>query len=275
MSDVKVFVAIACVLGSALLAGAQPAPAKPQQPTAKPSTAPAQAAPAPRRPAQPTVTRLKVGDFSGQPLGDVSVQISGTETTDARTDDNGVSVLRLKAGSYRLRFTHDEFITLERDITVRAGRPEEISVTLSRAPAPPPAPQPVPPPPPPPVVEPEVPAGSPANVSIPRFLDKNFIGREPLKESVVGCTADATTRVLQLHDSIATHVHPDLDEVLYVVAGTGAIRIGDQVTDVAAGSLSVIPRRQRHAIERKGKNPLIVLSTVAGAPCQAATLTRP
>jgi mannose-6-phosphate isomerase-like protein (cupin superfamily) len=271
----KGFVAIACVLGSALLAGAQPAP--PQQPTAKPSTPPAQGAPAPRRPAQPTVTKLKVGDFSGQPLGDVSVQISGTETTDARTDGNGVAALRLKAGSYRLRFTHDDFITLERDITVRAGRPEEITVTLSRAPAPPPAPQPVPPPPPPPVptVDPAIPTGSPANVSIPTFLDKNLIGREPLKESVVGCTADATTRVLQLRDSIAPHVHPDLDEVLYIVAGTGAVRIGDQATDVAAGSLSVIPRGQRHAIERKGRNPLIVLSTLAGAPCQAATLARP
>jgi mannose-6-phosphate isomerase-like protein (cupin superfamily) len=107
-------------------------------------------------------------------------------------------------------------------------------------------------------------------VSIPAFLDKNFIGRgDPLKESVLGCTAGATTRVLQLRDPLAVHTHANLDEILYVVAGEGSVRIRDQATPVSAGSLSVIPRGVPHAIERRGRNPLIVISTLAGAPCQA------
>jgi hypothetical protein len=32
----------------------------------------------------------------------------------------------------------------------------------------------------------------------------------------------------------------------------------------------MIPRGVGHAIERRGKNPLIVLSTLAGAPCRTA-----
>jgi mannose-6-phosphate isomerase-like protein (cupin superfamily) len=36
---------------------------------------------------------------------------------------------------------------------------------------------------------------------------------------------------------------------------------------VGPGSLAVVPRGVAHAFERRGKNPLIVLSMLAGAPC--------
>ena len=58
-----------------------------------------------------------------------------------------------------------------------------------------------------------------------------------------------------------------MDEIVYVVAGEGTIRIADQSANVAPGSLSVIPRGLAHSFERRGKNPLIMLSMLAGAPC--------
>jgi mannose-6-phosphate isomerase-like protein (cupin superfamily) len=109
-------------------------------------------------------------------------------------------------------------------------------------------------------------------MSIPAFLDKNFIGREPLKESVLGCSGAATTRLLQLRDPIAVHTH-DIDEILYVVAGDGAVKLRDETTVVHAGSLAVVPRGVPHAMERRGKNPLILLSVLAGAPCSAPATT--
>ena len=118
------------------------------------------------------------------------------------------------------------------------------------------------------------PSGPPVIVSIPAFLEKNFIGRDPLKESVLGCTADVTTRLLQLHDALASHKHADLDEVLYVVAGDGVVKLQDRQTPIAAGSLTVVPRGVSHEIERRGKNPLILLSTLAGAPSSAAVIAR-
>jgi len=180
-------------------------------------------------------------------------------------------------GTFRLRFEHDGFITLEREITIRNGQPQELEVEMSPAPAapspPPPAPEPAAPAP----AVPAAPSGPPVTVSIPEFLDKNFIGgRDPLKESVLGCTAASTTRLLQLREPIAVHSH-DLDEIVYVVAGDGALRLrapsGDETTVVHAGSLTVIPRGVAHAIERRGRNPLILLSTLAGAPCQTPTTT--
>jgi hypothetical protein len=102
------------------------------------------------------------------------------------------------------------------------------------------------------------------------------IGREPLKESVFGCLADSTSRLLQLREGMAEHTHADLDEVLYVVAGEGTVRVHGQSSTVTAGSLSIIPHGQPHAVERRGKNPLMVLSILSGAPCRTSqTATEP
>lgn len=218
---------------------------------------------------RPPATHLVVRDVSGTVLDGVKVTVGGPGAGRFTTDAQGVANLTLADGLYRLRFEHDGFVTLEREVTIRNGQPAEIDVALNAAR---PLPTPVPPPPTPPPAPPSSPpvaAGPPANVSITAFLDKNFIGREPLKESILGCTPDATTRLLQLRDPLALHTHDDLDEILYVVAGDGTVRTGGDVTTVTAASLSVIPRGLPHAIARRGNNPLIVLSTLAGAPCRA------
>ncbi len=161
-------------------------------------------------------------------------------------------------------------------MTIGRAQPATIMVALDAA-LPPPAPEPVPVPvaaivPAPPAEPPPAAAADrpPIHVSIPAFLDKNFIGRDPLKESILGCTAGATTRVLQLRDALALHTHTDLDEILYVVAGDGVVRVSDETMTLAPGSLTVIPRGLPHTTERRGRNPLIVLSTLAGAACPAA-----
>ncbi len=213
-----------------------------------------------------------VRDFSGALLEGVRVVINGPRTIDATTDPTGSVRTTLADGSYRLHLERQGFIALERDVTIKAGRPAEIDVALTAAPPPPPPPEPPPPPPAAPTRPAAGPSGPPVIVSIPAFLEKNFIGRDPLKESVLACTPDVTTRLLQLHDALASHKHADLDEVLYVVAGDGMVRLQDRQTPIAAGSLTVIPRGVAHEIERRGKNPLILLSTLAGAPCHAAAV---
>ena len=250
--------------GSALIAVFLASAAAAQQPPAP--------RPRPRAAQQPPASQVViVRDFSGALLDGVRIVINGPRTVEATTDRSGSARTTLADGSYRLHFERQGFVTLERDVTIKAGRPAEIDAALTAAP-PPPAPE--PPPPAPALVHPAAPApgGPPVIVSIPAFLDKNFIGRDPLKESVLGCTPDVTTRLLQLHDALASHKHVDLDEVLYVVAGDGVVRVQDRQTPIAAGSLSVIPRGVAHEIERRGKNPLILLSTLAGAPCRSAAV---
>ena len=143
---------------------------------------------------------------------------------------------------------------------------------MNRAPPPPPAPTPQPAPKPTPPSIP--PSGPPVRLSIVDFLEKNEIGRgEPLKESVVACNGVETVRLLQLKDPVAEHTHSNMDEVLYVVAGDGMISLGQQETQVSGrnASLVVIPHGTPHRIERRGAKPLILLSTLSGAPCPNAT----
>jgi mannose-6-phosphate isomerase-like protein (cupin superfamily) len=185
----------------------------------------------------------------------------------------GAEVANLREGTLRLRFEHDGFLTLEREIIVRGGQPSTLDIVLNMAPPPPPPPAPPPPPPPPPSLAPSAqrgPAGPPVNISIPSFLDKNFIGRDPIKESILACNSGETVRLLQLRDGLSEHVHSELDEVLYIVAGDGIVRVGKEPVNVSPGSLSVVPHGTAHTIERRGRNPLILLSTLTGAPCQTS-----
>ena len=104
---------------------------------------------------------------------------------------------------------------------------------------------------------------------VPLFLEKNFIGgREGRKDSVLGCTATGTATLHQLRDSWLGHTHEDAAEWIYVVAGEGALRIGDMNQRLQAGTFSLVPHTVPHALIPQGRNPLIIISILSGAPCK-------
>jgi mannose-6-phosphate isomerase-like protein (cupin superfamily) len=245
---------------------------------------------------------LHFKDTSGHLLAGVRVQVDGTTSGEFTSDGEGVVRLpSMRDGAYHLKFEKMGFTPKEQDLTLRGGQPDVIAVALSAATTPEPSgtrgparadavvagppvpaltprPAPTPPPqtsgtavtPPPPAAGDH--AGDEKTVSIPTFLDRNLIGREPLKESILGCTATATTRLLQLRETLAEHIHANVDEMLYVVAGEGTLLIPSRApAAIAPGSLSIVPRGAPHAIERRGRNPLIVLSILSGTPCTAET----
>ena len=218
-------------------------------------------------PARTTSVRVSVHDPNGESLDGVRLILSGSAEGEYSTAAAGTAVLtNIKDGTYRIRCERDGFITLEREFPVHsAGALTPVDIVLTPAP-PPPAPPPAPKPAAPLA---GAPAGPPVNVNIPDFLDTNFIGRDPMKESILACKPAETVRLLQLRDGVAEHVHDKVDEVLYVVAGDGAVRVGSQTMAVRAGSLAVVPQGVAHAIERRGKNPLVVVSTLSGGPCRA------
>ena len=227
----------------------------------------------PKRPAAAARTasvRVSVHDKQGAPLVGARLLLSALGTAGGNaepatfeTGAAGTAILpNLKDGAYRVRCEHDGFVTLEREFTVRGGAWNPIDIVLDAAP---PAPAPPAPEPPPAAAIP--PAGPPVTMSILDFLDKNFIGREPIKESILACEPLETVRLLQLRDGIAKNAHDRIDEIIYVVAGEGSVRVNDAATPLRAGSLVVVPHGTDHSIDRTGKNPLVILSTLAGAAC--------
>lgn len=218
-----------------------------------------------------TSARVTVRDQQGSPLEDVHVLLAGVDGAEFTTGPAGTAIVpNLKPGTYRIHLERKGYIPLEREFIVGTAVMTPVDVVLNEAPPPPP------PPPKPAEPAPKAlgPAGAPVLVSIPDFLDKNFIGREQLKESILACNVAETVRLLQLKEGLASHVHDNADEILYVVAGDGAIRLGQETTVVRAGSVAVVPHGTAHAVERRGKNPLILLSTLSGAPCPSGATTK-
>lgn len=260
-----------------LLLGALSGHADAQAPTTQPApqTTPAPQPPAPRPRAQPSAGNatatltVNVSDGGGLPVQGVDVHASGPLDREGSSLAGGiVRFLNLKGGEYRLRFAHPKFVLLERDVTMRGGVAQTIDVTLSPAPD---APAPVDKPSsPPPTTASTAPAGEPTNVSIPDFIEKNFIGgRDAVKEDPMGCTASAKTVLVQVRDSLPERALPDQDETILVVYGEGSLRLGNR--DIAlsskALSLAVVPRGTVRGITRKGRNPLIFVSVLSGPPC--------
>ena len=201
-------------------------------------------------------------DPAGAPLVDATVTATGTVAREVMTGGDGsVQLMNMRPGTYRLRFAREGSITLERDLTVRAGENPTVDVSLSPAP-------------PAPVVEPAPapskelpPPGDPKITAVPLFLEKNFIGgREARKESPLGCGAVSTATLHQLRDSWLAHAHEDADESIYVVAGEGTVRIGNTDQKIQAGTFSFVPHTVSHTLIPQGRNPLIVISVLSGPP---------
>jgi mannose-6-phosphate isomerase-like protein (cupin superfamily) len=212
---------------------------------------------------------VQVTDGLGAPLADATVAAAGPVPREGVTAADGVvRLLNMRAGGYRLRVVREGSITLERDVTLRAGETLPVDVVLSPAPAAPVVA------PPPPAVVPDSPAklgpaGDPKVTAVPLFLEKNFIGgREGRKDSVLGCTPTGTATLHQLRDSWAAHAHDDAEEWIYVVAGEGALRLGATEQKIQAGTFSLVPHGLSHALIPQGRNPLIVISVLSGPPCR-------
>jgi mannose-6-phosphate isomerase-like protein (cupin superfamily) len=232
---------------------------------------------------------IQVTDGTGVFLSDVQVTALGPMMRSGVTGSEGtLRFLNLRPGIYRLRFVREGSITLERDITARAGVLSTVDVTMSTAPPPPKEPEPpppvappAPPLPPPPPVPPEPaskllpPPGDPKTVEIPGFLDSNFIGRAPRKDSTLACSPSGSGRLHQLREAWASHTHDVEDEWLYVIAGQGLLRVGTAEHRLQAGTFSLIPRTVQHSLQPQGRNPLIVLSIMSGGPCESPTSAPP
>jgi hypothetical protein len=264
------------IIVSAVAVGAQApsTPAKPPQGTTQPKpTAPPAAAPAqPRRaPASRAGMAITVTDPRGATLPGIQVSISGATTRSGETDASGnLSVTALMAGTYRLRFDGDKYISFEREVTVRAGQVLDVDVSLNPAPEPP-APPPPDPAPVAPTPEPRVgPKGAPQTISIPDWLDKEFVGREPRRETMLACSGNERTTMIQLNEPMPQRLYEEADIVYYVVAGEGNVTIDGKPSKVVTNSFVSVPRGSAHSFERRGNRTLMLLAVLGGEPCERA-----
>ena len=197
----------------------------------------------------------------------VAVAVSGPVDRSGMTSSDGsISFRSMRPGTYRVRFEHEHYVTLEREVIMRGA--SDVSVALNSAP-----PKPVAPPPPPaqataPPEQRKLRPVEPRTMSIPDYLDKNVLrSSEPQKASLIACTDGGTARTLQVREPLNNQQNDTADQLLYVVAGAGTVRLKDQSYKADAGWFALIPRGMAHSIVREGRNPLFLMMVAMGAPC--------
>jgi mannose-6-phosphate isomerase-like protein (cupin superfamily) len=247
---------------------AQPAPTQPPPKAAQPAKprpprAPASDAAASRG----LVLTVQVTNTFGASLDNVRVTAAGPVARDGVTDQGGlVRFAGMRPGEYRLHLEKEGQVTLEKDVTLAAGKSIAVDATMNEAPKPPP-----PPPAPEPSATPTGPVGEPKVLSLSDFIEKNLIAREPMKLSTIGCSGVQRSVLLQVRDPVAEQTDDQLDQTLYVVAGQGTLKLGGREHPLNASSFAVIPRGTPYALARgRGNTPLIVLLSRVNEPCGAA-----
>jgi Carboxypeptidase regulatory-like domain/Cupin domain len=217
-----------------------------------------------------TVATVTVTDASGAPIHEVHVTLSGgVVNRSGSTQPNGIVKFDgLRAGQYQLRFTKDGYVTAERELEWKPGqKPPALSVVLS----PPSQPE----PPPPPAPEPPKaaagmpPPGKPVSVALPDFIEKNYIGNsQPQKVTPVGCSGLTQNLLWQIREPWEDRQHQAEDLTIYVIGGDGTLKIDGRDIAMQAGHFASVPRGSSYSLLRRGRNPLIVLATLVGEPCQ-------
>ena len=261
-----------------------PAPAAPKPATPAPQGAPAatcrtsgalrssRSAAASGAPAS-TILTVRVTDRAGAPAREVAVSAEGPVTREGVSDAAGQVLLRtITNGTYRIRASGEKFITLEKEVIVRAGATAPVEMALSPAPPPPeppPAPQPEPKPAPT-LTASDAKAGESRVVSIADLAERSLNGRDPIKRVPVACSGLDTTEMIVLRETLNVQPNPNADVMLYVVAGEAMLSLGGRDQTITSGWYAMVPRGAAHVLTRRGRNPAILLSTIGGQPCTAS-----
>jgi oxalate decarboxylase/phosphoglucose isomerase-like protein (cupin superfamily) len=99
-----------------------------------------------------------------------------------------------------------------------------------------------------------------------------------IKPLVAGASANVSLMhvVLLPGQGHERHNHPDADEILYVLAGTGEQMVDDTTTfEVRPGHTVFIPKAAFHSTQNTGWEPLVLLAVYAPGGAEDALKTLP
>ena len=249
----------------------KPAPA-PGAPAAQP---PAKTTPPPRRPATPASTRsgmaITVTTPQGATIAGVHVSMMGPTERSGDTDGSGqINFTGLQAGTYRLRFSGDEVTAFEKEVVVRAGQVADVDVSLSPAPEPKVVMAPAPPPAPAAAAPALGPKGQPLTHVIGDLLEKEYVGKQPRRETLLSCSGSERAAMIQLNEALPERLYESADAIYYVLGGEGTINMNGRETKLGLNAFVSVPRGTSHSFSKRGSRLLVLLSVLSGEPCEQA-----
>jgi mannose-6-phosphate isomerase-like protein (cupin superfamily) len=206
----------------------------------------------------------------GATIPGVRVTLSGSTERSDQTDASGqLTMPSLLIGTYRLRFDGEKVTAFEKEVTVTTGKVTQVDVMLNPAPEPK-----VVMAPPPPLPKPSAaaigPRGEPLTVGIVDVLEKEFVGRQPRRESLLSCTGNLRTSMIQLNDPLPMRIYEGADAAYYVLGGEGTLQMNGKETKLGLNGFVSVPRGTSHTFSRRGTRALVLLAVLSGEPCEQA-----
>ena len=204
----------------------------------------------------------------GATISGVRVEMMGPTERGGATDGSGqVNFPGLQAGTYRLRFSGDTVTPFEKEVVVRAGQISDVDVSLNPAPEPKVIHAPAPP-------APEAPAavvgpkGEMVTVAIGDLLEKDYVGKQPRRESLLSCSGNERATMIQLNEALPPRLYEHADAIYYVLGGEGSIVVNGKETRVGLNGFVSVPRGTSHSFNRRGNRLLVLLAVLSGEPCE-------
>jgi mannose-6-phosphate isomerase-like protein (cupin superfamily) len=233
---------------------------------------PAAAQPRPRRapaaPAGRTGIAMTVTDDKGATLPDIHVELTGASKNAGDTNSAGqVNFPGLQPGTYRLRFTGDHVMGFEREVTLRAGKIENLTIELTPVAAPKPVVEKAPAPPPAPTIGP---LGSPQLGSVTNLADREKNTKDARHEVLLSCSANTRNMLVVLTQEQPERLYENAESTFYVLSGQGSAKVGALQSVIGTGTFISVPRGTSFSLARQGKSPLMLLWTLSGEPCEQA-----
>ena len=214
---------------------------------------------------------ITVTDTQGLTLEGVQDAIMGTSDSSGETNASGqVNFPGLQAGTYRLRFSGDTVTAFEKEVVVRAGQVSDVDVSLSPAPEPRIVEKPAPALPPGPVTPAAGPKGEPVTHAIGELLEKEFVGKQPRRETLLSCSGNERASMIQLNEAMPERLYEHADAIYYVLGGEGTLMLNGKETRLGLNGFASVPRGTSHSFIKRGNRLLVLLSVLSGEPCEEA-----
>jgi mannose-6-phosphate isomerase-like protein (cupin superfamily) len=206
----------------------------------------------------------------GATIGGVAVELMGPTERSGETNASGqVNFPGLQAGTYRLRFTGDKVTAFEKEVTVRGGQVADVDVTLTAAPEPKvivkeaPAPAPT-------ATAAAGPKGQPVTYAIGELLEKEFVGKQPRRETLLSCSGNERAAMIQLNEAMPERLYENADAIYYVLGGEGTLMLNGKEMKLGLNGFASVPRGTSHSFSKRGSRLLVLLSVLSGEPCEQA-----
>ena len=197
--------------------------------------------------------------------------MSGPTERNGETDGSGqVNFPGLQAGTYRVRFSGDNVTAFEKEVVVRAGQIADVDVSLSPAPEPKVVVKEAPALPPGPATPVAGPKGEPVTHAIGDLLEKEYVGRQPRRETLLSCSGNERASMIQLNEPMPERLYENADAIYYVLGGEGTLMLNGKETKLGLNGFASVPRGTSHSFIKRGSRLLVLLSVLSGEPCEQA-----